>query len=163
MSIDLDLFCDRECRTPGCDLSVPFSLNEHSYASNGHICVRVPRRSDIAENTEAPNAEQRLPWNFSRVTFAPLPKLKLLEKCGWCAGRGHQHNCPDCQCECEHCDGSGKRSVANVRIGKAYFAGPYIEWIQALPGVEIGKPHPSRPLAFRFTGGDGLLMPLKVS
>ena len=53
--------------------SVPFSLNGHTYASNGHICVRVPRRLDIPENKEAPNAEEALPWDFSRVKFAPLP------------------------------------------------------------------------------------------
>ena len=37
MSINLDLFCNPEERAPGRDLSVPFSLNGHTYASNGAI------------------------------------------------------------------------------------------------------------------------------
>jgi hypothetical protein len=73
MSVDLNLFCDPERR----NLSVPFSLNGHTYASNGHIIVRVPRRPDIPENKEAPNAEKLLPWDFSRVKFWPLPEPKL--------------------------------------------------------------------------------------
>jgi hypothetical protein len=144
---------------------VPFSLNGHSYATNGHIAVRVPRRPDIPENKEAPSAE-RLPWDFSRVKFGPLPQPELLSvTCGFCGGLGHKHECPDCRCECKHCNGSGKiippRNAVRVRIGKAVFAGQYIEWIQALPGLEIGKPKPSRPLPFRFEGGEGLLMPVR--
>jgi hypothetical protein len=157
MSVDLNLFCDRERR----NLSVPFSLNGHTYASNGHIIVRVPRRPDIPENKEAPNAEKLLPWDFSRVKFGPLPEPKLLpDQCSWCAGSGHKHKCPDCCCECEHCKGIGK-FPPRVRIGKAVYFGPYIEWIQALPSLEIGKPmrqHP-HPLPFRFKDGEGLLVP----
>jgi hypothetical protein len=161
MSVDLNLFCDPKRRAPGSDLSVPFSLNGHTYASNGHIAVRVPRRPDIPENKEAPNAAERLPWDFSRVKFGPLPEPEPLpDQCWVCDGRGHKHKCPDCRCECEHCYGFGKLPP-RVRIGKAIFASQYIEWIQALPGLEIGKPmrqHP-RPLPFRFKGGEGLLMP----
>jgi hypothetical protein len=159
MSVDLNLFCDPERHAPGSDLSTPFSLNGHTYASNGHICVRVPRRPDISENKEAPNAEKLLPWDFSRVKFGPLPEPKLLsDECGWCGGRGYMHQCPDCRCECETCHGSGKLPP-RVQIGKAVFFGPYVEWIQALPGLEIGKPKPADPLPFRFEGGEGLLMP----
>jgi hypothetical protein len=159
MSVDLNLFCDLERRRPGSDLSVPFSLNGHSYATNGHICVRVPRRPDIPENKEAPHVDERLPWDFSRVKFGPLPEPEYLpDQCGWCDGRGYQHKCPDCRCECKYCDGSGLLPP-RVRIGKVVFAALYIEWIQALPGLEIGKPKPSRPLPFRFEGGEGLLMP----
>jgi hypothetical protein len=158
MSVDLNLFCDPERRAQGSDLSVPFSLNGHTYASNGHIALRVPRRADIPDNKEAPNAE-RLPWDFSRIKFGPLPEPELLpDQCWMCEGRGHKHRCPDCCCECESCDGSGKLPP-RVRIGKAVFFAPYIERIQALPGLEIGKPKPAHPLPFRFKGGEGLLMP----
>jgi hypothetical protein len=161
MSINLDLFCDPECREPGRDLSVPFSLNGHTYATNGHIAVRVPRRPDIPENKEAPNAEG-LPWNFSRVTFGPLPEPELLlDRCLMCLGRGRKHECPDCSCECGHCNGSGK-TPPRVRIGKAVFAVRYIEWMLALPGLETGKPMRKHPqlLPFRFNGGEGLLCPM---
>ena len=164
MSINLDMFCDPERREPGGDLSVPFSLNGHTYASNGAICVRVPRRSDIPENKEAPAAEklERLPWDFSRVKFGPLPEPEPLpDQCWRCAGRGHEHSCPDCRCECNLCNGSGKLTP-RVRIDKAVYQVRYIEWLQALPGLEVGKPtrrHP-RLLPFRFKGGEGLLCPM---
>jgi hypothetical protein len=161
MSVDLDLFCNPQEREPGRDLSVPFSLNGYTYATDGAICVRVPRRPDIPENKDAPNAEARLSWDFSRVKFGPLPKLKTLpDKCGWCLGRGYQHNCPDCRCECEHCNGFGK-FAPKVQIGKTHFSAQYVAWIEALPELEIGKPRPApHPLPFRFKGGEGLLMPL---
>jgi hypothetical protein len=162
MSVDLELFCDPTRREPGGrDLSVPFSLNGHTYATNGHIIVRVAQRPAVPENKEAPNIEklERLPWDFSRVKFGPLPECGPLDdKCLACAGTGHEHRCPDCRCECKFCDGSGKRRPI-VRIGKVAFNGQYVEWMRALPGLEIGKPRRSRPLPFRFEGGEGLLMP----
>src|SRR5262245_47843313 len=118
MSIDLNQFCDPQRREPGTDISRPFSLNGYTYSTNGHICVRVPRRPDVPENKEAPNAE-KLEWDFSRVKFGPLPEPEpLSDKCGWCEGRGHLHRCPDCRCECTECNGSGKL-VPTVRVGKA--------------------------------------------
>jgi hypothetical protein len=76
------------------------------------IAVRVPRRPNIPENKEAPNPE-KLPWDFSRVKFAPLfePKLEpefVDDKCWHCDGTGYQHKCPDCRCVCEYCNASGK-------------------------------------------------------
>lgn len=135
MSIDLNLFCDPERCAPGCDFSVPFSRNNYSYATNGHVAVRVPRRPDIPENKQAPSAErlEQLPWGGSRVKFGPLPELE-----------GLADKVMDCR---------------SVRIGKAFFFAPYIEWLQTLPALQIGKPKPSRPLPFRFEGGEGLIMP----
>jgi hypothetical protein len=159
MSVDLDLFCDPTRREPGLDLSVPFSLNGHTYATNGHVAVRVPRRPDIPENKEAPKIE-RLPWDFSRVKFGSLPERgPLPDECWACGGTGQEHSCPDCRCKCNTCDGSGKHQPFVRRIGKVAFNGRYIEWLRALPGLEIGKPRRSRPLPFRFEGGEGLLMP----
>jgi hypothetical protein len=161
MSVDLNLFCDPDRCEPGADLSVPFSLNDHTYASNGHIAVRVPRRPDIPENKKAPNADKRLAWDFSRIKFAPMPEPESLpSECWPCQGRGYQHMCPDCRCKCEHCGGSGKLTAC-VRIGKTVFDARYIETIQALPGLKIGKPPKEPgPLPFRFTGGEGLLAPM---
>jgi hypothetical protein len=123
--------------------------------------VRVPRRPDIPGNEQAPNAEEKLSWDFSRVTFSPLPANLLPEKCWRCEGRGHKHDCPDCRCTCEYCDGTGKLSPPTVRIGRVPFAALYVDLIQKLPGTEIGKPkHAPKPLPFRFEGGEGLLMPM---
>ena len=48
MSIDLDSFCCDDPERPY--FSQPFSLNEHTYATDGAICVRIGRRADIPEN-----------------------------------------------------------------------------------------------------------------
>lgn len=145
MSVNLDRFCDPAWREP-VDLSVPFSLNGHTYATDGVIAVRVPRRPDIPENKEAPSIEklERLPWDFSRVKFERLPEFKPEpNECWACDGTGHQHKCPDCHCECQYCNGSGKRTPL-IRIGKVAFNARYMELIQRLPGLEIGKPRRSR-------------------
>jgi hypothetical protein len=66
--IDLDMFCCREPHASGSDLSVPFSLNGHTYATNGHICVRVPRRPDIPENMEARTPKGACPGIYSHAS-----------------------------------------------------------------------------------------------
>jgi hypothetical protein len=163
--VDLASFCG----DPEKHLSAPFSLNEHTYASDGCIAVRVPRRPDVPENEKAPNAKaEALPWDFSRVEFGPLPVLETLpNRCTACHGRGYKHECPDCRCECESCGGSGK-STPCVRVGNAVFAFEYIDRMGELPGLEIGKPRlirgkqkRARVLPFRFKGGEGLLMPME--
>jgi hypothetical protein len=140
MSIDLAPFCNPKCCEPGRDLSVPFSLNGHTYATNGHICVRVPRRPDIPENKEAPNAEEKLPWSMCAPgksrKFAPLPEQFVVERAG---------------------------SHRMVAIGRAFFGAHYVKLMRALPGLEVGKPKPEAPLPFRFEGGEGLLMPLMTA
>jgi hypothetical protein len=52
IEIDLDQFCawDRPA------ILQPFSYGEWTYAADGKIMIRVPRRADVAENNEAPNA-----------------------------------------------------------------------------------------------------------
>jgi hypothetical protein len=140
MSVDLDLFCDPNRCAPGGDLSVPFSLNGHTYATNGHICVRV----------------------LDALTFQKTRRPRTLTS--WRPGSSHASSSGHCQsprcyptnagaamagaistnarivvANAIHCNGSGKLPP-RVRIGKAIFAAQYIEWIQALPGLETGKP-----------------------
>jgi hypothetical protein len=159
MSINLEPFCAPAEREPGRDLSVPFSLNGHTYATNGHIAVRVPRRPDVPENKEAPNAEERLPWSMCASGKLPLrpEQLQMLPAswCPICAGSGNAHVCPNCSCECKNCGGFGEI----VAIGEVFFNARYILLMRALPGLEIGEPKPEAPLLFRFEGGEGLLMP----
>ena len=159
MSVDLDLFCDPERCAPGADLSVPFSLNGHTYATNGHIAVRVPRRPDIPENKEAPNAEERLPWDFSRIKFGPLPEPELLpDQCWRCDGRGHEHNARIVVANANtameaansrHASGSA-RLFSQVGTSNGY---------RRSQGWRLESQSLDTPLPFRFKGGEGLLMP----
>jgi hypothetical protein len=175
-AIDLEKFCYRGLEPERQKLCQPFSIGEWTYATNGHVAVRVPRRTDIAENPAAPTKEATTLFEegTKRARYKPAPKSELppLETCEWeetltclqCNGTGKQHQCPDCSCECGECNGTGE--VIFIRwhettIGRACFNSKYIAWLQELPNLALGQPHKHAPLPFRFEGGEGLLMPCK--
>jgi hypothetical protein len=167
--ISLEPFCDPT--RPGLDR--PFSRGAWTYATNGHVAVRVNRRDDIAENPAAPDAEKLFSLQFikkGRRCYAPAPKLQLSEPFEWideiecrgCGGSGKKHDCPNCQCDCSFCDGTGKQALPQfqqVALGHAHYKAKYLYWLQTLPGLELGPTQKRKPLSFRFEGGEGLLMP----
>ncbi len=124
--IDLTKFCQPpgEYRTR---LQAPFSAGDWTYATNGHMAVRVARRDDVAETAdEYAKAAVALERTFSSAGTFPwrpldvvIPEVKL-ERCGICRGlaRGvacsackgegsHRCDCKHCTASCEDCDGSG--------------------------------------------------------
>jgi hypothetical protein len=163
--INLEMFCSSN--RP--ELARPFSIDAWTYASDGHILVRVPRRDDVAENPDAPNASLVYEKVKSPRRYKPAPKFELPEafeekvQCYRCRGKGTAHECPDCQCKCHTCGGTGQfiEPAAPIKIGRTPFAPKYISWMQSLPDLEIGPPHKRTPLAFRFHGGEGRLAPLE--
>jgi hypothetical protein len=170
--INLEMFCSSDPSRPV--LARPFSIGLWSYATNGHILVRVPRRDDVAENPEAPNAAHFYETAKKPRRYEPLPKLELAEPFEWeeqlecwrCLGKGKAHHfCPDCRCECRECSGTGKGTTKHFKttqIGSGSYNSKYVSWLQSLPNTEIGQPYKRKPLAFRFRGGEGLLMPCRV-
>ena len=146
----------------------PWSQDEFSYATNGHIIVRVPRRADIAENKDAPNtAKVFANWVDPDRPLPPIsipPEIGEPE-CRVCDGRGTMHNCPDCGCTCKRCEGRGATSNhSDLSIGFAgeCFAAKYIKILMQLPSVTIANPKEKEgPLPFAFDGGIGMLMPIR--
>lgn len=172
MTINLEMFCSGPDRP---ELAQPFSIGEWSYASNGHIMVRVPRREDVPEN-EA-DLPKKAPGLFPKAKprFRRVPKLlpddaelavTTTEDCFECAGTGRGHpDCAACRCTCPDCDGEGTittKTYAQVKVGKVPFCVLYISWMQSLPDLEIGPARRMTPLSFRFDGGEGLLMPVRA-
>ena len=166
--IDLKPFCSTDRFRP--NLHNPFSLGSWTYATNGHVCVRVPRRDDVPEATDKPVAANTLfeRRNFSDAILRPLGEFDLptLERwpCSRCEGRGHKHDCPDCNCECENCDGRGETEEdASVGVGGRFYTARYLRAVSALPELQIETNPPGNdPLFFRFAeGGEGLWMPLR--
>jgi hypothetical protein len=161
--IDLEKFCSTNLFRPV--IAKPFTVGEWTYATNGHICVRVPT---IAE-WPGPENYIKAPELFAEPIseFRPLPKIRFPSpdednECESCDGRGTEHDCPDCDCICEQCNSTGKvppYSNISIEIGNAIYAGKYIHLMQSLPGVEIGPTHERDPMRFRFAGGEGCLMP----
>lgn len=169
--IDLKPFCGTDVYRSY--LHQPFSQGDFTYATNGHICMRVPRREDAPEQDKVnPSA---MPWDKAQ-DFAPLPMLTLPEKstdireCDECYD-GYEHDCPDCECICEACHGTNQIDFdsdekMSVDLFGIPFALRYVRLLMTLPGVQISLVQmptfdAAKGLAFRFEGGDGLLMPLR--
>jgi hypothetical protein len=108
----------------------PFSRGEYSYATNGHIGVRVPRRDDIPENESAPKAENAFskaePLLRSIEGASPIPALPPIEtkRCHVCKGEGKVVKCDDCdgqgfvECNLGHeheCEECGEQGVVSAR------------------------------------------------
>lgn len=146
----------------------PWSAGEWTYATNGHLAVRVPRRADVAELSDNPAA--RLDeWLAAvrDVELVPLPELSKpppkQTRCIHCSGSGVAHQCPDCTCDCDTCGGTGLVTAEwTVTWCGVHLDGHHWLQIAALPEARIatavaGAGH----VAFAFAGdGRGILMPM---
>lgn len=103
--IDLSVFC----KTDHDMLNTPWSEGDFTYASNGLLLVRVPRRDDVAEKIEAPNIQgTSLGAGFDKtpIEWFSVPNIEIATKeCQKCKGTGHQYTCPECE-------GSGEVSLS---------------------------------------------------
>lgn len=113
------------CEAPSARfLHNPFTIGPYSYASNGHIAVRVPALADVsARPAEVKNDLERLPWPDESTPWESLPELPAAShECPFCEGRGRVVTCFECigegsvswetdrhfySAECEECDGAG--------------------------------------------------------
>jgi hypothetical protein len=175
--ISLDRFCGDEETRPY--LHQPFSYGEYTYATDGSIIVRVPRRDDVAgrDPTEPPTlgGVEALFFAAEGRTFGPLPEYETLpEKPGVmephsdCEGKG-----------CGACEETGEIErgyrAETARFPVHDVAAYYLDLIRSLPNLSVAfgkplwkadlplgrKPPADHAIAFRFDGGCGLLMPLQ--
>lgn len=99
--IDLMRFCANES-DPRDHLRKPWKHGEWVYATNGHVCVRVPASSmpDVGECDKAPPAQNMfLKYMEQRqCEFLPMPPLQKVAKCRACNGIGTvlATKCPAC-------------------------------------------------------------------
>lgn len=160
--VGLKQFCGAEWSWPY--LHEPFSRGEYTYATDGAIIVRVPRVAEIGEDPYTPNPEEifaTMPADGWRPLRVELPPIAPTEEC-WSCYDGFEHDCPDCTCECDECDGTGLvEPNLSTEIGGVIFDLKYIRMIAELPGVEVAITDGKSPSFFRFEGGDGALMPMR--
>ena len=154
-------------------IAKPWRRGPFTYATNGHICVRVDAIDTDEEQSQAPNPEAILSMHPNPL-FAPLRAIlpdtprKMCETCGG-SGIWLDDPYPGAYITCEACDGEKTIEVAqSVLIGSAYFSSKYIAQISALPGAEFptnpapaAGPRDTIPTPFRFAGGIGCIMPMK--
>jgi hypothetical protein len=163
--IDLQPFCSTDDTRPY--LMKPYSRGEFTYATNNHVLVRVPRRDDAPEHDKAPNVESVF-IKFHKGEFVPAPPFDVpafeTTECDECAGGTEPaHDCPECECECETCDGTGSIvEKASLTIRGSIFDAKYIRLLLALPSLELPTTIDAiDAMPFKFEGGDGLLMPMR--
>lgn len=165
--IDLKKFCCTDGSRAY--LMTPFTIGEFTYATNGHIAVRVPALAEWPVAEKPGLMFEKAPELFAKdvTEFKPLPSIEFPpideeDECSACDGRGHEHDCEDCQCICSNCAGTGLEQPFNdmtVGIGTCIFHAKYIALLKELPAIEIGPTDPREPVRFRFAGGEAVIMP----
>lgn len=176
----------------GYRMDQPFEQEDWLYATNGHICLRVrPETADtkLGEERLPPAAGLHWPDDQARWRKMPEPIVFLAHGyCHACDGHAHEGNLQECpKCEgwgCKACFGMGStgdrpcpqcggKPLGNwpclARIEEQYYQVHLIDKVRSLGDLEISQntrpfiPDHGYPLAFRFEGGTGLLMPFDQS
>lgn len=159
-------------------LAQPFSAGGFTYASDGHICVRIPEvAGSIAYPAPPENFDikklfdvfpDKAKWHSMLRHSLPAP---VTIACPTCKGRGRTHECPRCQCPCFHCDGATRiyddPSASGVEVLGKVIAVRYFRLMAELRNLRVApmeNPTHQDPLPFSFQDGyldcQGLLMPL---
>lgn len=171
-AIDLQQFCSKD--DVRLYLMKPWRRGPFTYATNGHIIVRVDAVDGDEEEPRAPDAAEIFfsQQSDSALVFAPLrvnlPPITTDNACETCGGAGHWKDCTfqgtDIFMDCRDCGGNGTiEKQVSVSIAGVHFSARYIAQIGALPGAEfLSNPADAIiPCPFRFAGGTGLLMPMR--
>lgn len=154
-------------------LHEPWSRDAYSYASNGHILIRVPRLHTVAENPDAPDADRichppvSAPVAFRWNDFPP-PNPISEHTCRECDGDGSKAPC-GCLCEackCHECDGAGIVREQAPQYGALLgmvFNAEWLRLLRAAGDAVAGAPtnHEWGAMYFRGDGFEIWLMPLR--
>ena len=162
---DLQPFCSAERFREY--LHRPWSKDGFTYATNGHVLIRVARLNGVEENDKAPDTDVIFAAAADQTATQKIPKGKIPKvrtiECPSCNGRGREHDCPDCTCECEKCDGTGRNEERiSVGILGAIYKAKYISQLLIFPGLRFSSSPPvGGPARFVFDGGEGAIMPMR--
>lgn len=151
---ELKRFCIAENGWTSFDIGDPFELGDFTYATNGHIAIRTPRIDDgiSSDGRKIPNIEKIFSDAIEPEEYIPVPDPGpiIVEVCDEC------WEGPDCECE-----GTGLiEPLSYLKVGKQCFQRKYLRLLRTLPDVEIGTTDGMNPARFRFSGGDGVIMPI---
>lgn len=187
----LQKFCAAENDEIHPKMQRPWSAGEFTFATNGHLLIKVPRLQDVPEMvnpidvTRGWPQEEAAEWFDVPACEAPAdvvcPKCKGKQPktgaCPECAGDGeiefsNMHNtytveCATCDGEgtepiCSNCDGAGMVEVIEgIPVGCSGFSKKYLALLATLPNCKIGPVGQTISAWFRFDGGEGAIMPLR--
>ena len=139
----------------------PANIGLWRYATDGHICIRLPRRRGCKPGVRqqgSPKCEG-LPWpeNTQWKAMKPEPLPKMIEAFGIVA-------CPKCGGDgCRSCKFEGEVSGTFFReltIGGVLVTirKCYADILKDLPSLLVATARNGTMIVFRFKGGEGLLM-----
>lgn len=160
---DLMPWCSKENTRPY--IQKPFVRDGKTYATNGWVLIELNASLEGAdgEGVDAGHALSKAFFEGLQAASLRTVEQKIDGECPVCEGTGHEHpDCPDCCCDCEECDGSGKvpvQTYAALRGG--YFNSTYTNLLAQLPGLKLPKALPPDELVavgFTFDGGRGAIM-----
>lgn len=155
-TIDLQSFCARD--DVRSYLMTPFVIDGHTYATNGHIAVRVLGGEPDPEQTLPERVREAVLKMFATeyTDFEPLPEVPSPRTCTECAGTGEVagYECGNPPCR----DGE---LFKPMKIGVAFFDVRYLHRISKLPNARIRVVGPEAVAAFIFDGGEGRVMPCR--
>lgn len=183
----LQKFCSIDESRP--IITKPFTRGEFTYATDGHIGIRVPALPEFPHNDLAPKIEERwididayseyAPPDLSTTTFPETPTDEELEsiKCDKCDGEGEIY-CHHCgyENECKECSGEGvignpktQEKVAAwkekvyLRHGKNWLDARIVKkLLEEFPVVEIATPDTKlQPIPFKAGEIRGVIMPVR--
>jgi hypothetical protein len=136
----------------------PFSFGEYSYATNGHILVRVARMDDVPEWEAINGGAAKMFAGLDVAALGPLlvdiPDFEQLapDRCYTCKGSGKVSECPECggegevtvgndfnyyECECLTCNGNGHVSGGDSVCQSCYGSGTK-QVVKRVPMGEAG-------------------------
>jgi hypothetical protein len=149
----------------------PFSEGDYTFATDGKMCIRLPRMPDVAEREDAPRNVSKNIFDGHPNTgkFMPLEKFEIAalkgnQKCEHCMLGKHLCDSCDTLHDCGKCDGTGEveEDAVCVWIGKHKVSHLLLHKIKSLPNVQIAENavNDLGALTFKFDGGEGVLMPL---
>lgn len=105
--MDLQQFCSTNENHP--NIQKPFSRSKWTYATNGHILIRIPRVAGFDEDKGPKEVEALFDEAEARTAvmlWQPLPEFELeYMDCDWCDCKGHVKPCPvfdDPQAKCSN-------------------------------------------------------------
>lgn len=160
--IDLMPFCGKDVGRE--NLHKPFTIDDRTYATDGHVIISVPKRDDVAAASDPPNVA-RVFKDAGKPELSPLRAVAIptlgTEMCEHCSGRGTEHDCPNCRCTCEFCDGEGERiEKLSIGIRGAILDYKYFKLIATLPTLRLPEiiSNNMAPVYFQFAGGYGAFM-----
>ena len=166
MNIDLTPFCRHYPTAMWTDIDKPCHIGRWLYATDGHICVRVPAGKTGGTRPKGfPKCEGLLwPKAADWKAMNPAPMGDTTERtgkmpCPACNGDGYKKNGH----KCKTCKGNGR--IEGPYLRDLTVSGRTVtiqqkdaEAISKLPGLLLATTGRGEMIRFRFKGGQGLLM-----